>query len=73
MAGRGELTEAAWERMGVITSTPPAHVKFRHCLGAAQGHWVLLHPVVLEYESTRSTTKTRVEPAGINGEGDWLP
>lgn len=38
-----------------------------------QGHYALLHPVVPEYESSRSTTKTRVEPAGISGEGDWLP
>ncbi|MFE4632008.1 ATP-binding protein [Streptomyces sp. NPDC056773] len=38
-----------------------------------RGHPVLLHPVVPENESSRSTTKTRVEPAGINGEGDCLP
>lgn len=40
---------------------------------SGQGHQALLHPVVLEYESSRSTMKTRFEPAGINGEGDWLP
>ncbi|GAA3188304.1 hypothetical protein GCM10010451_42220 [Streptomyces virens] len=34
---------------------------------------LLQPPVPAEYESSRSTTKTRVEPAGINGEGDWLP
>ncbi len=37
------------------------------------GQRALLQPPVLEYKSSRSTTKTRVEPAGINVEGDWLP
>lgn len=47
--------------------------------GAQRGRWSrdepqeLLHPAVLENESSRSTTKIRVEPGGINGDGDCLP
>ncbi|MGY4959501.1 antibiotic biosynthesis monooxygenase [Streptomyces sp. 900105245] len=54
-----------------LTRDPPSlHASWRR---SGQGCWALLHPAVLEYESSRSTTKTRVEPAGINGEGDCLP
>lgn len=58
------MSRSRWSWRSTASARPPGP----DALPA--GHQALLHPVVLEYESSRSTTKTRVEPAGIKGEGD---
>lgn len=58
------MSRSRWSWRSTASARPPGP----DALPA--GHQALLHPVVLEYESSRSTTKIRVEPAGINGEGD---
>lgn len=69
-----DTAEAEAEAAARRTVAPISGGDAAHCQGrSGQCHYVLLHPAVLEYESSRSTTKTRVEPAGINGEGDCLP
>jgi len=81
VAGAGILASAAVVTTVAIASAgqwgrrAPGPVRFLRSCGnrSGLGQRALLQPPVLEYESSRSTTKTRVEPAGINGEGDCLP
>ena len=75
-AGTGAAAALDAERyLAARNSTEPAHTPVPR-MSDAHGWKLSERPDSGRHQTateTRSTTKTSVEPAGIDGEGDWLP